>query len=36
MNLQPAYDLDVAEDQIAGQIEQEVRRVDHAELLSAR
>jgi antitoxin HigA-1 len=36
MNLQSAYDLDVAEDQIAGQIEQEVRRVDHAEPLSAK
>jgi antitoxin HigA-1 len=35
MNLQSAYDLDVAEDQIAAQIEQEVRRVDPAKPFSA-
>jgi antitoxin HigA-1 len=36
LNLQAAYDLEVAEDEIAAQIEQEVRRVDHAELLAAK
>ena len=36
INLQAAYDLEVAEDQTAKQIEREVRRADHAEPLSAK
>ena len=36
LNLQAAYDLEVAEDEIAAQIYREVRRVDHAELLTAK
>ena len=36
LNLQAAYDLEVAQDQFATRIEQEVRPVDHAELLAAK
>ncbi len=36
LNLQAAYDLEVAEDEIAAQIAREVRRVDHTELLTAK
>ena len=32
LNLQAAYDLEVAEDQLAAKIDQEVRPADHAEL----
>jgi len=35
LNLQAAYDLEIAEDQLAAQIDQEVRPVDQAELLEA-
>jgi antitoxin HigA-1 len=36
LNLQAAYDLEVASDQFASQIDQEVRPVDRAELLAAK
>jgi antitoxin HigA-1 len=36
MNLQSAYDLELAEDELAAQIEQEVRRVDHHEAVSVK
>lgn len=36
LNLQAAYDLEIAQDQFAAQIEQEVRPADHAELLAAK
>lgn len=34
MNLQAAYDLEVAQDQFAARIDQEVRSVDRAELVA--
>jgi len=34
MNLQAAYDLEVAQDQLAARIDQEVRPVDRAELVA--
>jgi antitoxin HigA-1 len=36
MNLQAAYDLEVAHDELAEQIEQEVRPVDHSIVLAAK
>jgi antitoxin HigA-1 len=36
MNLQAAYDLEVAHDELAKQIEQEVRPVDHSTVLAAK
>ena len=36
LNLQAAYDLEVAEDLFAARIDQEVRPVDQAELLAAK
>jgi len=35
LNLQAAYDLEVAEDQLAAKIDQEVRPADHVELATA-
>jgi addiction module HigA family antidote len=36
LNLQAAYDLEIARDQSEAQIEQEVRPADHSELLAAK
>jgi antitoxin HigA-1 len=36
MNLQAAYDLEVAHDELAEQIEQEVRPVNHSTVLAAK
>ena len=35
LNLQAAYDLEIAQDQLAAKIDQEVRPADRAELLAA-
>jgi hypothetical protein len=36
VNLPSAYDLELAEDELATQIEQEVRRVDHHQKVSVK
>jgi hypothetical protein len=36
MNLQSACDLELAKDELATQIEQEVRRVDHHKAVSVK